>query len=141
MTKCNLRPEFPQCVSDGPGFRCAASGLRILIFPGMSNFWSRHHEGHEEHRGKTSFFEPNLRVLRAFVVKICISFCESLLLGCAFHFDLYDAPAFHVDDREFVAVVFDPLAGARDAFQFGKHEPRQRVIVRRFIERQTEVGL
>ena len=30
--------------------------------------------------------------------------------------DLDDAPAFHVDDGELVAVVLDPFAAARDAF-------------------------
>ena len=39
-------------------------------------------------------------------------------------FDLDDAPSFHIDDGEFVAVFFDPFAAARDAFQPGQDRSR-----------------
>ena len=55
-------------------------------------------------------------------------------------FDLDDAPSFHVDDGQVVAVMLDPFAAARDAFELRQHEARQGVIVRRFFERQVEVG-
>src|SRR5258707_13712397 len=64
----------------------------------------------------------------------------SIFLPDSFELDLYDAPAFHVDDRELVAVFLDPLAAARDALEPGQHEPRQGVIIGRFVKRQIKVG-
>ena len=63
------------------------------------------------------------------------SFQYSNYLSDALHFDLDDAPSFHIDDRQLVTIVFDPLAAARDALELGEHKARERMIVRRFFER------